>query len=323
MISIQKIRKQIEAFGSVQNFNLSSQVRKEIAFYGSSFTAIPERLQRDLLKPAFQMLVRKRIDGIRISTRPDYCTSPIIKLLKQYRVETVEVGVQSMDHKVLRQSGRGHGPEESVQALNRLKDEGFITGVQLMPGLPGEDRKSFLSTIHNVISLKPEFVRLYPAVVIKGTPLESLYQEGLYNPLSLKDAINLCRDGIKLLRKSGIRIIRCGLQPTPSLQREGAICAGPFHPAFGELVESAIIFDQLNRWIKKNISYLNFKESILIQSPPGQFSILKGQGGKNLGRLRELYPDLKIFMGQDPLLPEDLIRVKNETGSFWDIKNLK
>lgn len=322
-ISIKRICKEIETFCLEPDSASSDKVRREIAFYGSSFTAIPERLQRDILDPALHMLVRKRIDGIRISTRPDYCSSHIIKLLKEYRVETVEVGVQSMDYKVLCQSGRGHGPKECVKALKMLKNEGFVTGVQLMPGLPGEDKKSFLSTINSVIYLKPEFVRLYPAIVIKGTPLESLYQRGLYNPLSLTEAINLCRDGVKLLRKSGIKIIRCGLQPTPSLQKEGAICAGPFHPAFGELVESEIIFDRVNRFIKENIASSNFKESILIQSSPGQFSILKGQKGKNLHRLRELYPDLKIFMKHDLLLPEYLIRVKNETGSFWDIKNPK
>jgi histone acetyltransferase (RNA polymerase elongator complex component) len=296
-------------------------VHKEIAFYGSSFTAIPERLQRELLDPAFHLLVRKRIDGIRISTRPDYCNAYIIKLLKEYQVKTVEVGVQSMDHEVLRQSGRGHGPEECIQALKTLKNEGIITGVQLMPGLPGEDRRSFLSTIYKVISLKPEFVRLYPAIVIRGTPLERLFQKGLYNPLSLTEAVGLCKDGIKLLRKSGIKIIRCGLQPTPSLQKKGLICAGPFHPAFGELVESAIIFDQVNKCIIENISSLHFKESILIQSSPRQFSILKGQRGKNLDQLRKLYPDLRIFMKQDPYLPDYLIRVKKEAGSFWDIQN--
>ncbi|MGA1864199.1 MAG: elongator complex protein 3 [bacterium] len=322
-ISIKKICEEIETFCLVPDSASSSKVRKEIAFYGSSFTAIPERLQRELLDPAFHMLEKKRIDGIRISTRPDYCTSNIIDLLKEYRVETVEVGVQSMDHEVLRRSGRGHGPEECIQALNTLKNKGFVTGVQLMPGLPGEDRKSFLTTIYNVISLRPEFVRLYPALVIKGTPLEELFQKGLYNPLSLTDAISLCKDGIKLLRGSGIKIIRCGLQPTPSLQREGAICAGPFHPAFGELVESEIIFDHINGCIHENIESSNIKESIVIQSSPGQFSILKGQGGKNLERLRGLYPDLRISMKQDTLLPEYLIRVKNESGSFWDVKNQK
>lgn len=322
-ISIRKVCKQIKAFGLESNFAFPTRVHKEVAFYGSSFTAIPEKLQRSLLEPAFQMLVRKQIDGIRVSTRPDYCDAHIIQLLKEYKVKTIEVGVQSMDHEVLRQSGRGHGPEESMQALKTLKNEGFITGIQLMPGLPGEDRRSFLSTIYKVISLKPEFVRLYPAIVIKGTPLERLFQKGLYIPLSLTEAVELCKDGIKLLRKSDIKIIRCGLQPNPSLQRKGSICAGPFHPAFGELVESAIVFDQVNKCIIENTSFSLLKESILIQSSPRQFSILKGQRGKNLEQLRKLYPDLRIFMKQDSHLPDYLIRVKKETGSFWDIQNPK
>ena len=321
-ISVQKICKQIEAFGLDLRFTHSSQIRKEIAFYGSSFTAIPEKLQRALLEPAFQALIKRQIDGIRISTRPDYCDAQIIRLLNEYKVKTVELGVQSLDPQVLRQSGRGHGPEESLQALKMLKNEGFITGVQLMPGLPGEDRSSFLSTIHQVISLKPEFVRLYPALVIRGTPLEKLFQKGQYNPISLKEAVNLCRDALILLRKSGIKVIRCGLQPTPSLQRKGSICAGPFHPAFGELVESAILFDQVNKSIKENAFSSNFKETIFIKSSPRQFSKLKGQKSENLKRLRLLYPRIEIFMTQDTHLPDSVIRIEKKSGYFWDIQNL-
>lgn len=319
-ISIEWVRKQIVEFGLKSDFNPSSHTFKEVAFYGSTFTAMPASLQRSLLKPASEALERGHIDGIRISTRPDYCVHMTIELLKELHVKTVEVGVQSMDHEVLRRSGRGHGREESVQAVKTLKREGFITGVQLMPGLPGEDIASFLSTIRDVISLNPAFVRLYPTIVIKGTPLEGLYQKGLYQPLSMEKAIDRCKKGIILFRKAGIRVIRCGIQPTPSLQKKGSICIGPFHPAFGELVESSIMFDQVNLIFKKISLSSDPAESIFIRSSFKGFSILKGQKGSNLQRLKSLYPGRKIFMNQDPTLPDDLIRVSNESGSHWDIQ---
>ena len=319
-ISIEWVRKQIVEFGLKSDFNPSSHTFKEVAFYGSTFTAMPASLQRSLLKPASEALERGHIDGIRISTRPDYCDHMAIELLKELHVKTVEVGVQSMDHEVLRRSGRGHGREESVQAVKTLKREGFITGVQLMPGLPGEDIASFLSTIRDVISLNPAFVRLYPTIVIKGTPLEGLYQKGLYQPLSMEKAIDRCKKGIILFRKAGIRVIRCGIQPTPSLQKKGSICIGPFHPAFGELVESSIMFDQVNLIFKKISLSSDPAESIFIRSSFKGFSILKGQKGSNLQRLKSLYPGRKIFMNQDPTLPDDLIRVSNESGSHWDIQ---
>ncbi len=233
----------------------------------------------------------------------------------------MELGVQSLDPEVLRRSGRGHGPEESIKAVKALKNEDFITGVQLMPGLPGEDRKSFLSTIKQVISLKPEFVRLYPTIVIKGTPLEKLYRKGDYKPLSLARAVDLCRDGTSLLRYSGIRVIRCGLQPTVSLQREGSICAGPFHPAFGELVESALVLKQISKVIKKSRVSAQPKESIIVQSSPRHFSVLKGQKGGNQQKLNLLYPDLKVALIPDPAVPDNLIRIKYETGTIFDIPN--
>ena len=181
---------------------------------------------------------------------------------------------------------------------------------------------SFLSTIRDVISLNPAFVRLYPTIVIKGTPLEGLYQKGLYQPLSMEKAIDRCKTGIILFRKAGIRVIRCGIQPTPSLQKKGSICIGPFHPAFGELVESSIMFDRVNLILKKISLSSDPVESIFIRSSFKRFSILKGQKGSNLQRLKSLYPGRKIFMNQDPTLPDDLIRVSNESGSHWDIQKI-
>jgi len=323
-ISIKGVRKQIVEFGLRSDFNHTFNIFKEVAFYGSSFTAMPEALQRSLLEPASEALERGHIDGIRLSTRPDYCDPTTVQLLKELHVKTVEVGVQSMDPEVLRRSGRGHGREESIRALKTLKREGFVTGVQLMPGLPGEDMASFLSTIREVISLKPEFVRLYPTLVIKGTPLEGLYKKGLYQPLSLEEAIDRCKKGVILFRKAGIRVIRCRIQPTPSLEENGSVCVGPFHPAFGELVESSIVFDRVNLIFKEISLCSEPKESIFIRSSLKRFSVLKGQKGVNLQRLRSLYPGRRIFMNQDPTLPDELIRVSNETGNHWDIqKNIR
>jgi len=318
-ISIEGIRSDIAAFASSPLPPAAHPVRKEVAFYGSSFTAMPRDIQEAVLEPARQALASGGIHGIRISTRPDACDAAAMRLLKEYRVETVEVGVQSFDPEVLRRSGRGHGPEEGITAVRMLRDAGFVTGVQLMPGLPGEDRASFNATIRRVLSLKPHVVRLYPALVLKGTPLESLYETGAYVPLSLDQAVELCRDAVIMLRRSDIRVIRCGLHPSPSLMREGAVCAGPFHPAFGELVESAVAFEHLNDAVRNFIASCGITESLSIQSGPRWFSILRGHKGGNLLRLRSLYPQAAILFAQDATLPDHIIRIQNSNGTGMDI----
>ncbi|MGA1794305.1 MAG: elongator complex protein 3 [bacterium] len=318
-ISIERISAAIAAFASSPLPSSVHPIRKEVAFYGSSFTAIPRHIQEAVLKPARQALDHGEIHGIRISTRPDACDAAALRLLKKYHVETVEVGVQSLDPEVLRRSGRGHSPEESSGAVTMLRDEGFITGVQLMPGLPGEDRTSFDATMRMVLSLKPHVVRLYPALVLKGTPLESLYENGAYVPLTLDQAVELCRDAVIVLRGSGIKVIRCGLQPTASLMREGAVRAGPFHPAFGELVESAAAFECLNGAVRDLIASGGITESLWIQSAPRWFSILRGHQGRNLNLLRSLYPRTAFFFLQDPALPDHVIRIRSSSGTGMDI----
>jgi histone acetyltransferase (RNA polymerase elongator complex component) len=318
-ISIEKIRSDIEAFASSPLPPAAYPIRKEVAFYGSSFSAMPRDIQEAVLDPARQALDRGGIHGIRISTRPDACDASAIRLLKEYRVETVEVGVQSFDPEVLRRSGRGHGPEESSTAVKTLLDEGFVTGVQLMPGLPGEDRASFDATIRRVLSLKPHIVRLYPVLVLKGTPLESLYETGAYVPLSLDQAVELCRDAAIMLRESGIRVIRCGLHPSASLMREGVICAGPFHPAFGELVESAVAFECICDAIKGISASNGIMESLSIRSGPRLFSILRGHKGGNLLRLQSLYPKAAIRFTQDAALPDHIISIRTGSGRGKEI----
>ncbi|MBN2373581.1 radical SAM protein [bacterium] len=319
-VSVEEITSKIEVFATSQTDACGGDIRKEVAFYGGSFTALSHDMQRSLLEPACYALKKGYLNGIRLSTRPDYCDYKDIQLLKENMVETVELGVQSMDTEVLRLSGRGHTPEESIRAMNVLKSEGFITGMQLMPGLPGEDHISFNHTIRQAIKLKPDFVRLYPTVVIKGTKLEKLYADGSYKPLSMEDAVHLCSEGTRLLRDSGIRVIRCGLQPSPSLREKGSVCAGPFHPAFGELVESAIVFDLVNKGIKRLSASLGIKRHLFISSSPRLFSILKGQKGENLLRFGSIYPRLQIQLTPDPLLTDNFIRIKDGTGNHLDIK---
>ncbi len=318
-ISIRKISDQIQAFALNQKEDSDLQIRKEVAFYGGSFTALSHDLQRSLLKPASFAIKDGLIDGIRLSTRPDCCDLQTIRLLKEYLVQTVELGVQSMDPEVLQQSGRGHGPEESRQAIYILKSEGFSVGAQLMLGLPGEDHDSFLFTIQQIIKLKPDFVRIYPTIVIKGTYLEELYLKGKYKPLSLSHAIELCSEGKRLLKHAGIRVIRCGLQPTASLQKRGSICAGPFHPAFGELVESNLVFELVNKGMRNFFETTRIKEKLIIKSSPKLFSKLKGQKGINLNKLNMIYPELNILLISDPVIPNGFIKITDERENNMDI----
>lgn len=210
----------------------------EIAFFGGTFTGIPRDIQADLLHSAQKFLRRGEIAHIRCSTRPDCIDASGLEFVKSYGMDIIELGVQSLDDDVLLKSGRGHSAA-SVQAASRLiLGHGLTLGHQLMLGLPGDSPDKDLESARRSIEMKPHMVRLYPALVVKGTPMEAMYSRGEYAPYSLDLAIETCAQIMELYESAGIKVIRAGLQATEEFRPGRALTAGPYHPAFKELVIS-------------------------------------------------------------------------------------
>jgi histone acetyltransferase (RNA polymerase elongator complex component) len=261
----------------------------EIAFYGGTFTALPLEDQRSYLEAVRPFIASGVVRNIRVSTRPDAVTAGIIEHLKRHHVATVELGVQSLDDNVLHRSGRGHSADDTVHAAALLKREGFTIGFQLMPGLPGDDATIFRATVAKALSLRPDLVRIYPTLVIRDTPLEQLYRDGRYRPLALESARALCADAVKTFRDAGIPVIRVGLQPTEELSRPGAVVAGPFHPAFGQLVESSLLLVPMRAAMQSD-------RPAILYVHPGDLSPAIGHGRENIAALRrEFHVDLRIL----------------------------
>jgi histone acetyltransferase (RNA polymerase elongator complex component) len=255
----------------------------QLAFFGGNFLGLPHERLRRLLDTASRWVSEARLDGIRFSTRPDTVSAETLDLISAYPVKCVELGVQSMDEDVLRRSRRGHSAADSEAAVRRLKDRGYDVGVQLMVGLPGDKDASLLETGRRVAGLCPAFVRIYPTLVLEGSLLASWFREGRYRPLSLEEAVDL---GMKLyggLRQRRIPVIRTGLQPTADLAGSRGVLAGPFHPAFGELVQSACYLDAIRRELRVR----PFSGAALgLQVHPANISRTRGQRNANCAALR-------------------------------------
>ncbi len=271
---------------------LAADGQVHIAFYGGSFTALPPDVQRSYLEEVQPFLASGRVASIRLSTRPDSITPDILAVLKQYGVATIELGVQSMDDVVLTRSGRGHTSADTRKAFNLLRARCFIIGLQLMPGLPGDAPETFQETVSQVIALRPDFVRIYPALVIKDTPLAELYRTGRYAPLSLDDAVQLCHKAVARFEQAGIEVIRIGLQPTEKLERPGTIIAGPWHPAFRQLVESS-------RFLEKIFSLLasgDQEDTVTLLVNPADLSTVIGQKRRNIREIKDRFGcDIKVL----------------------------
>ena len=271
---------------------IKPEKENEAAFYGGSFTGLDISLQEELFKPVDKLLRDKIIGSVRLSTRPDYIDEERLKFLKKHNVSTVELGVQSLDDKVLQLAGRGHNAACVAAAVKLLRSYGFNTGIQLMCGMPGQTVESFMDTVAKSILLKPDIVRLYPLLVIKDTPLETVYLHGEFEPLTVGSAAELCAAAYEKFTEAGIKVIRMGLQPDDELCSPGNIVAGPFHPAFGEIVKSLVLRRQLTPQIAKLIN--SGAKKIKIYTPAVMESKVRGQHNANFIYWQERGFDVEI-----------------------------
>jgi histone acetyltransferase (RNA polymerase elongator complex component) len=205
----------------------------EIAFFGGSFTMMDISLQEAYLSQVYPYLQKDVVKGLRLSTRPDGIDPGILELLKKWGVKTIELGVQSCNDEVLALSGRGIRLEQIISASRLIKEYGFKLGIQLMVGLPGDNRHKDLATARITIGMQPDMVRIYPTLVIAGTELARQWQQGSYQELGLAEAISICGQMLLLFQYHCIPVIRLGLQPSQDLQPGQTLLAGPYHPAFG------------------------------------------------------------------------------------------
>jgi histone acetyltransferase (RNA polymerase elongator complex component) len=278
----------------------------EVAFYGGNFLGLPTPYRQLLLEEAQAFVEKGQVDGIRFSTRPDTIATASLNDVAPYAVGTIEVGAQSMDDTVLDLSRRGHTAADTQRAVKILKAHHVRVGLQIMPGLPGATPESILETGRRVAELKPDFVRIYPTVVVKNTVLETWYHSGRYTPLCLAEAVELTKRLYVFLTERGIQVIRMGLQPSSSLLEGGNVVAGPFHPAFGHLVHSAVFLDLASEAL---VSEQGLSKRVAVKVHPSDVSRLIGQGRENLRRLVERFHLETIQVLPDSSVPENTVRV--------------
>ena len=266
--------------------------KRQLAFYGGSFTAIPAAQQLALLRAAKEELERGNIQSVRLSTRPDAIDDATLTRLTQYGVETIELGAQSMDAEVLRLSGRGHTAADVERAARMIKARGFRLILQMMTGLPGDTPEKALFTAEKLAALKPDGVRVYPTVIVRDTALYDLWQAGKYQEHTVEDAVETCARLLPVFETAGIPVIRLGLNPTEELS-SGAAVAGAYHPALGELVQSRLMLNEARRVLKDVPPH----SAVTLAVARGKTSQMTGQHRQNVETLcREFgLPSLKIM----------------------------
>lgn len=210
---------------AVKSLGASSK-EAEIAFFGGSFTAIKREYMVSLLEAAFPYVCDGSFCGIRISTRPDAISEEILSLLRSYGVTTIELGAQSMDDRVLTLNGRGHTSTQVEEASCLIRSGGFQLGLQMMTGLFGDSPRGTVRTAEKIAALEPDCVRIYPTIILKGTRLAKLYEQGEYASDGLEETVELCAGLLDLFESRGIPVIRLGLHASPELEKDRVAVRG-------------------------------------------------------------------------------------------------
>lgn len=199
----------------------------ELIIMGGTFTHFPKKYQQWFIKRCFNACnettsanlntaqrvnekAKHRIIGLTLETRPDHINAETIQRFRQLGCTKVEIGVQTLDNKILLLNKRGHNVEQAAQATKLLKDAGFKVAYHWMPNLPGSTPRKDLLLYKKLFSderFQPDMIKIYPTVVTKNSLLYRWWKQGKHKPYSQKTLINLLLK-IKLATPNYVRIIR-------------------------------------------------------------------------------------------------------------------
>ena len=261
----------------------------DIGFLGGNFTGIPAADQEAYLETALPFIENGLVEGVRVSTRPDYISDEILRRLKKYHVKTIELGAQSMDDEVLEMAARGHTSSDTKKAAKMIRDYGFNLGLQMMTGLPGDTLQKSLMTAREIAGLGASSTRIYPTLVIKGTYLETLWREKKYQPQTLKQTIEWLIPIMDIFEQYNINVLRVGLHPTEGFLNGRELLDGPFHPSLRQLVIS-------ERWkmlLTKGISSQPAK-NLILKVNPKDMAYASGYMGQNKKLLQQWFKSVKL-----------------------------
>ena len=254
----------------------------KVFFYGRSFTSLDIEKQEEFLKTVFKYIQNKKIESIKIFSSPEFINKKILKLLKKYNVKTIELGVNSTNNYILQRAKIGYTFEDIKTASKLIKRYRFKLGYQIMVGLPESTKLDEIKTAKDLAKFRPKIVKIYPLLVKKGTELEKEYNENMYTPLTIVQAVETSKEIVRIFLKKKTKVIRV----KESIQEENDIVAGPFHPEFRQLVESSLWYDAIVNKIKElNVKVLEVKVDV---NPIDVNSVI-GYKNENINKLKETY----------------------------------
>ncbi|OPY73491.1 MAG: Oxygen-independent coproporphyrinogen-III oxidase 1 [Syntrophorhabdus sp. PtaU1.Bin002] len=251
----------------------------EVGLYGGNIFGLAPPVLRRLF--SYFKDQKHRITGFRISTKPVPLNAEVVKILKENRVTTIELGMPTFNDRTLNLLNRRHTAEDLRQTFSILKEEGFLLALQAMVGLPDETMADIRETAENILCLAPSYIRIYPLVVIAGTPLADTFAAKKFEPISFEDAVKRTVFLYLTALKAGIRTVKMGLTDNEVIKER--IIGGSYHPAFGSIVKSTAFYLAVMAKLDEH----SLQGGVLVTLSPRDIPHLIGHKRSNLTRFRE------------------------------------
>ncbi len=279
-----------------------------LAIYGGTLPALPHAVRAPLLDACEREVRSGRADGIRVVADADRLLhAPLGEWLAR-GVRSVEVPLLSTDGGVLRDWSATSHAARARRAVERLRLLEIEVGLCLFPGLPGDSHERAVRTALDVAAMRPDYVRILPALALEGTRLEDAWRRGRWEPMSLEQAVETTSAMLEILRDAGVEIARVGLQPEFDLVRGPAVLEGPYHPSLRHLAESRyfrrVILDIARRRA--------FEDELVLRVHPRDDSYARGPHNGTVAELRRRFRFQGVRIVHDPDLPRGRPRPGND-----------
>jgi len=199
----------------------------ELIIMGGTFPSTPTDYQEDFVRQCLDAITETKSSsldeakklaetsrihnvGITVETRPDWAKAEQVDQMLSMGVTRVEVGVQNIYDDIYKRVNRGHRVQDVIEATRIMKDAGLKVLYHLMPGLPGSSFERDLEGFREIFTnshFKPDMIKLYPCLVIKGTKVYDWWKKGDYRPYTTEEAAQLIAE-LKKFVPPWIRIMR-------------------------------------------------------------------------------------------------------------------
>lgn len=250
----------------------------------------------------------------KLELKPKDITKEKVKELKKKDIKMVELYAISSNNYILGHSKVGHTFEELKKASKLIKRGRIDLGYKISVGFPDSTRLDELNTAKELVKFKPKYIKICPTLVTKKTIIEEMYNNGEYEPITLEQTIERCKELYYFFEKKHIETIT--IQNEKIKAKE--LIAGPYNEMIEQLVESRIWYDSIVNKIKK----FNVKvKEVEIELNPRDVKHVIGYEDENLKKLKEFYEvDVKIVEDEKKTPGKFDIKILKIFSDFYDEK---